>query len=232
MYSGRRRRHCINAGSSSKDLARASHGVERQKAPGRLGDPSMELHQDPRANSKLVDILSKYCIDRDRAPSSLGTLRPYSTMEELGNSMVEAEMGSERLYETLPNEFPSDAIELLVVQETQKVPGPSGQSMKGFMAQVYAPEFCDRTNLLAWPFYATIEDLEGLPPHIISVDELSPPRDGCMASFRNFSAAGVRVSGHVNLGNAHAAGIIFRQALTDANKTAVKNIAVFAKAAQ
>ncbi|EME84397.1 uncharacterized protein MYCFIDRAFT_195458 [Pseudocercospora fijiensis CIRAD86] len=380
-----------------KDKSKTPEGVptparsKAYKAPGRLGDPSMQLYQDPRANAKLVDILSKYGIDRNRAPPSLGTLRPDSTMEDLWKSMAEPETGFEKLYETLPNELPSDAIELEVVCEMQKIPGPSGRSMKlhifrpelrggplpgliylhggamtilramskvhqrwccslaaqgmvvmmldfrnawsreeynpfpaglddcctavhyihlhkdqfnirnlvlqgddggatlalatalranregwhcmldgvyasspmlsaayawpeerklselpslvechgyylnvdylGFMAQVYTPKSGDKTNPLAWPFHATTEDLEGLPPHVIAVDELSPLRDEGIAYCRKLSAAGVRVCGHVNIGHTHAAGLIFRQALAEANRTAVKNIAAFTKSA-
>ena len=35
----------------------------------------------------------------------------------------------------------------------------------------------DSINPLAWPLFATIEDLNGLPPHVISVNELDPLRD-------------------------------------------------------
>ena len=46
------------------------------------------------------------------------------------------------------------------------------------MADVYTDESgADDQNPLAWPLCATAEDLSGLPPHVISVNELDPLRD-------------------------------------------------------
>jgi len=42
------------------------------------------------------------------------------------------------------------------------------------LAYYYTPEAADEENPLAWPYHASVEDLVGLPPHVISVNELTP----------------------------------------------------------
>ena len=49
-------------------------------------------------------------------------------------------------------------------------------SMMGALAKVYDPDGQNTLNPLAWPLCAEASDLEGLPPHIISVNELDPLR--------------------------------------------------------
>ena len=40
------------------------------------------------------------------------------------------------------------------------------------LAKIYVGEGQDITDPLAWPSHATVEELKGLPPHCISVNEL------------------------------------------------------------
>jgi acetyl esterase/lipase len=49
------------------------------------------------------------------------------------------------------------------------------------LAKAYNPDGANAHNPLAWPLNAQRVDLEGLPPHVISVDELDPLRDEGLA---------------------------------------------------
>ncbi len=40
----------------------------------------------------------------------------------------------------------------------------------------YDPDDAHRRDPPAWPYFATVDDLAGLPPHVISVNELDPLR--------------------------------------------------------
>lgn len=93
----------------------------------------------------------------------------------------------------------------------------------------YTPEEKDKTNPLAWPYHATSEDLKGLPPHYILMDELDPLRDEGNAYYRKLAAAGVPVTARVNLGTLHGSALIFRQALPEYHNSVVDSIAAFAK---
>ena len=83
-------------------------------------------------------------------------------------------------------------------------------------------------NPLAWPYFATEAELAGLPPHVISVNELDPLRDEGMAYYRKLIAAGVPVVGRVNLGLTHGAELIFRQAVPEDYFATVQDIKRFA----
>ena len=57
-------------------------------------------------------------------------------------------------------------------------------------ASLYDPEHQNDNNPL-WPYRAQREDLQGLPPHVISVNELDPLRDEGLKYYRMLRAAGV-----------------------------------------
>jgi acetyl esterase/lipase len=96
----------------------------------------------------------------------------------------------------------------------------------------YSPGEGELEHPLAWPYHATIEELGGLPPHVISVDELDCLRDEGIAYARKLARAGVKVTAEVNLGVTHAAALMFRQALPDVHQRHIRNIAAFARELQ
>ena len=63
------------------------------------------------------------------------------------------------------------------------------------MAKVYDPGGENTENPLAWPYHAAAADLTGLPPHVISVNELDPLRDEGLAYWRKLVGAGVSAHG-------------------------------------
>jgi acetyl esterase len=101
-------------------------------------------------------------------------------------------------------------------------------SMMDLLASVYDPDGENAENPLAWPYFATSDDLEGLPPHVVSANELDPLRDEGVAYARMLQRAGVSVVGRVNLGLTHAAEMSWRQAAVDAYRATVRDIHGFA----
>ncbi|KAI6383228.1 hypothetical protein MCOR25_000148 [Pyricularia grisea] len=73
----------------------------------------------------------------------------------------------------------------------------------------------DARDPLAWPYWVEEEELAGLPPHLITVNELDPLRDEGVAYYRKLVRAGVRVSARVNLGVVHEADMFLRSTLPD-----------------
>lgn len=91
----------------------------------------------------------------------------------------------------------------------------------------YGPQ--DVENPHAWPYHESVENLEGLPPVHLSMDELDPLRDEGMVFYRKLAQAGVQVTAEVKLGIIHAAEMILRQALPEAHESAARSIAEFAR---
>jgi len=101
-------------------------------------------------------------------------------------------------------------------------------SMMGSMVRMYSPDGSDDMNPLAWPYYALVEDLQGLPPHCISVNELDPLRDEGLAYFRKLLAAGVSASSRTVNGTCHAGDCLFRDAMPEVYLGTVRDINSFA----
>ncbi|MCY3585103.1 MAG: alpha/beta hydrolase fold domain-containing protein [Acidimicrobiaceae bacterium] len=85
----------------------------------------------------------------------------------------------------------------------------------GGIAKAYDLGGPDRTNPLAWPLHATADDLAGLPPHVISVNELDPLRDEGLAYYRKLLAAGNSAQARTVNGTCHAGDVIFRTAMPE-----------------
>ncbi|MYR08300.1 alpha/beta hydrolase fold domain-containing protein [Gordonia sp. SID5947] len=96
------------------------------------------------------------------------------------------------------------------------------------LAATYDPDFHNAENPLCWPYFAGVDDLRGLPPHVISVNELDPLRDEGRAYYRKLLQAGVVAHGRVNLGLTHAAETIFPTSAREAHEATVADIKRFA----
>jgi acetyl esterase len=101
-------------------------------------------------------------------------------------------------------------------------------SMMGALAKLYDPMAENSTNPLAWPYYAGPDDLRGLPPHVISVNQLDPLRDEGLAYFRKLLDAGVSASSRTVNGTCHAGDCIFRSAMPEVYLGTIRDIKGFA----
>lgn len=95
-------------------------------------------------------------------------------------------------------------------------------------ASIYDPEGGHDRDPLAWPYHAGNDDLTGLPPHAITVNELDPLRDEGLAYHHKLRAAGVSSTCRVITGTSHAADVIFRAAIPDVYASSARDLVGFA----
>jgi acetyl esterase len=100
--------------------------------------------------------------------------------------------------------------------------------MMGALAKTYDPSGDNATNPLAWPYHASTEELAGLPPHVISVNQLDPLRDEGLAYYRKLLGAGVSAVGRTVNGTCHAGDCLFRSAMPDVYLATIRDIKSFA----
>ena len=95
-------------------------------------------------------------------------------------------------------------------------------------AVAYGIEAFQSRNPLAWPAFATEDDVRGLPPTMISVNECDPLRDEGLAYYRLLLRAGVLARCRQVMGTTHAIEI-FPSCCLDISKDTASDLAGFCK---
>ena len=92
----------------------------------------------------------------------------------------------------------------------------------------YGIKELEKKNPLAWPLFATEDDVQGLPPTMISVNECDPLRDEGVAFYQLLMRAGVSTRCREVRGTCHAAEL-FINACPDISGDTAADMARFAK---
>lgn len=92
----------------------------------------------------------------------------------------------------------------------------------------YGLEEFEAKNPLAWPSFAGVEDVTGLPRTVISVNECDPLRDEGINFYRLLMQAGVPARCRQMMGTMHGTEI-FNIACPDVTRDTARDIAAFAK---
>jgi acetyl esterase/lipase len=94
-------------------------------------------------------------------------------------------------------------------------------------AMAYGIEAYQARNPLAWPAFATKDDVLGLPPTVVSVNEFDPLRDEGVAFYRLLLSAGVAARGREVLGTMHFTEML-PVLCPDVSRDTARDIAAFA----
>ena len=92
----------------------------------------------------------------------------------------------------------------------------------------YGIEAFDERNPLAWPSFATVDDVEGFPPTVINVNECDPLRDEGISFYRLLLRAGVAARCRQMMGTMHGTEIL-TIACPDISRDTARDIAGFAR---
>ena len=100
----------------------------------------------------------------------------------------------------------------------------------GYFVEAYDPGGANLTNPLAWPWHASVDDLAGMPPHVISVNELDPLRDEGLDYYRKLTRAGVPAYSRTVNGTCHAGDLLLPSAMPEVYAASARDLAAFAHA--
>src|SRR5215472_5729077 len=92
----------------------------------------------------------------------------------------------------------------------------------------YGIEAFTERNPLAWPSFATVRDVEGFPPTVISVNECDPLRDEGINFYRLLLSAGVPARCRQVMGTTHGTEI-FTIACPEISRDTARDLAAFCK---
>jgi acetyl esterase/lipase len=99
----------------------------------------------------------------------------------------------------------------------------------GLLGSLYDPDGTHSTDATCFAAAATDDELKGLPPHVISVNELDPLRDEGLQYYRRLLRAGVPTVGRVVAGTCHGGDLLFGGAMPDVFAASVRDVSGFAK---
>ena len=92
----------------------------------------------------------------------------------------------------------------------------------------YGIEAFNDRNPLAWPSFATLDDVAGFPPTVISVNECDPLRDEGINFYRLLLQAGVAARGRTVLGTMHGTETMVT-ACPEISRDTARDLAAFAR---
>jgi acetyl esterase len=92
----------------------------------------------------------------------------------------------------------------------------------------YGIEAFNERNPLAWPSFATVDDVRGFPPTVVNVNECDPLRDEGVNFYRLLLEAGVPARCRQMMGTMHGTEI-FALACPDVTRDTARDIAAFAR---
>jgi len=96
------------------------------------------------------------------------------------------------------------------------------------LGSLYDPDGSHADDPACWASAATDADLSGLPPHVVSVNELDPLRDEGLQYYRRLVRAGVPTVGRLVAGTCHGGDLLLAHAMPDVFAASIRDVSGFA----
>ena len=205
-------------------------GVEFRNGGGRLGN-----HPFPAGLNDCASAAQWTFANKDRlgissmvisGESGGGNLCIATALKANREGWIDQIDGVYALCPYISGAYANPPVELLSLSENDGY--MLNGEMMGALVKVYDPNGDHAANPLAWPLQAGPDDLQGLPPHVISVNELDPLRDEGLAFYRKLLAAGVSAIGRTVHGTPHAGDVSFPDIVPDVFQESARSLHGFA----
>lgn len=102
------------------------------------------------------------------------------------------------------------------------------REIMGIAAAAYDPGGQNSRDATCFAGQATDDELSGLPPHVISVNEIDPLRDEGLLYYRRLVRAGVPAVGRIVAGTAHACDLLVGGYLPEVFAASIRDVSGFA----
>ena len=205
-------------------------GVEFRNGAGRLGNHPFPagLNDCSSALNWVNDRREEFCISNiilsgESGGGNLAISTALKAKEEGNQEWVD---GVYAMCPYISGAYEKPPAELLSLEENE------GYSMSCHMmatlVKLYDPSGEYSCNPLAWPYQASVEELRGLPPHIVSVNELDPLRDEGLEFYRRLQKAGNSAVARTVHGTHHAGDVSFPDLTPDTYQQTIDSLVGFA----
>ena len=173
-----------------------------------------------------VENAERFGIDRERivisGESGGGNLTIATTMSLLRSGEVSLVKGIYALCPYIAGSWPQDDLPSSIRNEGILLQLHNNNALVGYSEEAFRAK-----NPLAWPLFATVEDLVGFPPSVIQVNECDPLRDEGVTFYRRLVQAGVTARCVELMGTTHGAETMI-WAVPEITQAAAAAIANFA----
>ena len=102
-------------------------------------------------------------------------------------------------------------------------------TMLAVMGSLYDPTAEYARDATAFAGMATDDELAGLPPHVISVNELDPLLDEGLQYYRRLVRAGVPTVGRMVAGTCHGGDLLMAKVMPEVFEASIRDVSGFAK---
>ncbi len=205
-------------------------GIEFRNGGGRLGPHPFPAGLNDCASGAKWTIANKENLGISSivisGESGGGNLCIATTLKALKEGWVAGIDGVYAMCPYIAGSYAQQPADLLSLHENNTYMLDCAQMAS--LVTVYDPTGESAKDALAWPLQANIDELKGLPPHVISVNQLDPLRDEGLKFYGKLVRAGVSATARTVNGTPHAGDMSFADIAPEITAETLRSIHGFA----